>query len=76
MTWGAEKSTDWTVAKLTQIIDERIRNGKRTVITTNAFLGQMAKTASYRTADRIFDDKTGSVEVVTLTCGSYRTGRK
>jgi DNA replication protein DnaC len=71
---GAERATDWTVDILTSIVDERYRNGKRTVITTNKSYDQMKDTIGFRLASRIFDIHTGKVRLIVMTGGDWRRG--
>ena len=71
---GAERATDWTVDVLTSIVDERYRNGKRTVITTNKSYDQMKDTIGFRLASRIFDIHTGKVRLIVMTGGDWRRG--
>ncbi len=71
---GVENETPWTVQVLTDILDERIRLEKKTIITTNLELEQMDNSKSFRVGDRIFDTLTGDVRVVTMLSPSHRTG--
>ena len=71
---GAEKATEWTIEKLTRLVDQRIRNGNRLVVATNLNVESMAEKLSPRLADRLFDSRTGAVLPVRVSGKSYRTG--
>lgn len=61
---GAEKVTEWTGAKMDQIIDYRYEGGLRTIVTTNLKVQQLAPRIASRLKEGV---------VVALTCGDYRT---
>jgi DNA replication protein DnaC len=73
---GAENETPWTIQVLTDILDERIRLEKKTILTTNLELADMDNSKSFRVGDRIFDTMTGDVRVVTMLSPSHRTGNR
>ena len=73
---GAEKTSEWAVEKLTRLVDERYRAGKLMAVGTNLSEESLAEKLSPRLADRIFDRRTGSVEVGYLDDASHRTGRR
>jgi len=60
---GTEKSTEWTGAKLDQIIDYRYENNLPTIVTTNFKLQQLAPRIASRLSEGV---------VVVLTCEDYR----
>lgn len=70
---GAEKGTEWAVERLTAILDDRIRNGKRTMLTTNLSHRDMDRLPGYgRLASRIFDQRSGASRLVVLSATDYR----
>ena len=71
---GTEKDTEWAESVLTSLIDDRYRNGRWLVVTTNMKNRAEMEKKYPRIADRLFDHRTGTVKQVTLTCSSYRTG--
>ena len=72
---GAERSTEWAVEKLTRLVDDRLRSGKRLVVATNLNMEGMAGKLSPRLADRLFDTMTGMARPVYFPGKSHRTGR-
>ena len=72
---GTEKYSEWAREKLTTLVDERYRYGKRLVVATNLGFDEMATHLGYRIADRLFDEHTGKVLTIQMTCNSYRTGK-
>lgn len=72
---GTEQRTNWSEPVLTALIDDRYRNGRWLVVTTNTrSQAEMEEHNGPRIADRLWDDQTGIVKQVYLTCSSYRTG--
>jgi len=72
---GLRPETEWGMTQLFTIIDERYRNNRRLVITTN--IGSREAMESFcgaRVADRLYDEATGKVRRVSLTCESYPQG--
>lgn len=69
---GAESSTPWTEEKITGLVDERCRNGRRLAVATNLANRDAADT---RLRSRLFDTQTGIVELAVLTCSDYRRQR-
>lgn len=65
---GMEAGTDWAIEKLTAIIDERLRQGDRTVITTNLGPDALANNLGARLASRLFqaNRELNEVKVVVL----------
>lgn len=72
---GVEKVTDWVVDRLTQYLDWRYIRRLPTVVTTNCDEDMVAVRLGQRIADRVFDQRSGLVRVVTLGGVSRRTGR-
>jgi DNA replication protein DnaC len=71
---GAVRGTDWAVEQLTKLVDERYRDGRWMAVATDLGDKEMVARLGSRIADRLFDTGSGSVDVVYLTCPSYRTG--
>ena len=72
---GMEKGTDFTAEKLTGIFERRLATGKRLIVTTNKTYDEMRKAFEgiyFRLASRLFDEYSGAVRVVYLTCEDYR----
>jgi len=69
---GAERPTEWAAEKLTRLIDDRYRNGKRLAVATNLGHKAMIAKLGERIADRLFDSRTGVVKTVIITAPSYR----
>ena len=61
---GMQKQTEWAAEKLTAIVDERWRTGKRLAVATNKTYGELQDSLSYRLASRIFDEYSGSTLAV------------
>lgn len=72
---GAERPTDWGVERLTMFLDFRYGRALPTMIATNYGRSEMAARLGERIADRVFDQGTGLVHVVTLDVPSFRTGK-
>ena len=72
---GAGKSTDFAIERLTQMIDERMRAGRRMAIATNLVSPDaMAEALGHRLASRLFQTnrELGEVKVVVMTASDYR----
>lgn len=41
--WGKQKTTEWAEQQLFRLVDERLRNQRRTIVTTNAEPGEFAE---------------------------------
>jgi DNA replication protein DnaC len=67
---GAEKTTDFSLTSLYMIIDERINNFKRTIITTNLSLQDIEQKMDARIASRLSGMKT-----IKLNMPDYRKKR-
>lgn len=52
---GAEKPSEWVSEKVNQIIDDRYRNNKRLIITTNLSMSEMRDRFGARNTDRIIE---------------------
>ena len=74
---GAEKRSDFTVERLTELIDERMRMGWRTAITTNLGREELADRCGERLASRLFQTRADLKEVrrVTIAATDYRGGK-
>lgn len=69
---GAERPTEWALERLTMYLDFRYGRGLPTLIATNHDRASMAQALGERIADRVFDQGTGLVSVVSLTNPSWR----
>lgn len=67
---GAEKSSDYSITTLYLIIDRRIRNCKRTIITTNLTLEEIELNLDARIASRL-----SGMKIVKITMPDYRKKR-
>lgn len=70
------RPTPWAVGQIERIVDKRYREAHPYVITTNGAFGSIARIWGYRIADRLFDEGSGTVQVVYNTAPSYRTGKR
>lgn len=73
---GAEKPSEWACEKLTRLIDDRYRNGKRLAVATNLHYKVMIDKLGERVADRLFDNHTGIVKAVIIVASSFRQEAK
>jgi DNA replication protein DnaC len=71
----SEKPSEWAADQLFQLIDERVRNRRRLIVTTNHNPNTMPK-IFYRITDRLMDTQTGTSRWVTIDASSYRTNRE
>lgn len=72
---GATPATAWGVGYMNLIIDKRYSDASRLLVATNLTDEiEMADKWDERIADRLFDQKTGTVKVVFCEAKSYRTG--
>ena len=71
---GMEKITDWTVEKVTRIVDERMREGRLTLIATNNREEDMRSMVGDRLTSRLYatNEDLCDVKVVVTTAGDYR----
>lgn len=60
---GTEKPSEWTAEQLTALLDARVREGRRTIVTTNSDYATLAARLGERTMSRL----TGGAVVVKLT---------
>lgn len=67
---GAEKTTDYSLTSLYMIIDERINNLKRTIITTNLSLKEIEEKMDARVASRL-----AGMKIINLNMPDYRKKR-
>lgn len=70
------KATDWTITRLTELLDYRYDRALPVVLTIDQDEEQIAEKFGVSLADRVFDRRTGLVRVVGVKGESYRTGRK
>lgn len=72
---GVEKGTDWTIEKVFQIIDERLRDSRLTIIATNNTEAEMRANAGPRLTSRLYQTNRDLEEVrcVTTEAPSWRT---
>jgi len=71
---GLEKPSAWVSEQLGALIDERYRNKKLLVISTNELYSSVEKGLGTRVASRLFDDTTGIVKQVYLNAPDFRVG--
>ena len=67
---GMEKATDWTIEKIVQIIDDRLRDGRLTVITTNNTKKDMEAVVGPRLTSRLYPTNRDLGEVRFITTGA------
>lgn len=67
----SDEATTWAQEQVFLVLNHRHMHGKQTVITSNILPDQMDS----RIADRLLDDTTGRVRLVSLSLPSYRSGR-
>lgn len=73
---GLEKESDWTVDKMTTLVNYRYRSGWWLAVASNLSRKDfLANPANFRLADRLFDTGSGDVKVVYNTAPSFRTGQ-
>jgi DNA replication protein DnaC len=60
---GAEKASEWRVEQIVMLLDARIRNGLRQIVTTNAGYSDLA----VRYGDRVMSRLTGGAAIVKFT---------
>lgn len=73
---GAGTVTPFVVGQMEMLLDRRYRSGGRLrlVVATNFTRERMEQVMGGRIASRLYDWRTGQVQVVTLTAGDYRVG--
>lgn len=67
---GAEKTTEWSITTLYTIIDRRYRDMKKTIVTTNLSIDQIASQISERIASRLASGK-----IIKINAPDYRKKR-
>ena len=72
---GMEKATDFAAAEITDLVDERIQYGRRTIIATNKTRDEMAEHLGDRLASRMYatNELLGSVKLVVSDAEDYRS---
>jgi DNA replication protein DnaC len=68
---GAEKSTEWSITTLFLIIDRRIRDCRKTIITTNLTMEQIEQVFGARVASRL-----SAMRVIRIGMPDYRKKRQ
>ena len=71
---GLEKPSAWVSEQLGALIDERYRNKRLLVISTNELYSSVEEGLGTRVASRLFDDTTGIVKQVYLNAPDFRVG--
>jgi len=71
---GLEKPSAWVSEQLGALIDERYRNKRLLVVSTNELYSSVEKGLGTRVASRLFDDTTGIVKQVYLNAPDFRAG--
>ena len=74
---GMEKATDFAAAEITDLADERIQYGRRTILATNKTRDEMAEHLGDRLASRMYatNELLGSVKLVVTDAADYRLRR-
>jgi len=74
---GLEKESDWTIEKLTTLLNYRYRSGWWLAVASNlSYEKFLADRRNFRLADRLFDTGSGDVRVAYNTAPSFRTGQR
>ena len=68
------RTTPFAIQEIERLVDDRHRNDRLMVVTTNMNPDYMANVWGYRLADRLFSEGDGKVMVLRLEGPSYRTG--
>jgi DNA replication protein DnaC len=69
---GVEKSTEWGREKLTMVVDERLRDGRRLAIGTNLGKEQLSQNLGPRMASRLFPEHGDEEVAVAYLAGKDR----
>lgn len=71
---GTRAEKDWAIQELTDLVDERIRNGLWLAVATNLVKDEVAEAVGDRLASRLFqaNEELHEVSRVTITAGDYR----
>jgi DNA replication protein DnaC len=73
---GVGAPTDWAQGQIGDLIDDRIQQNRRLLITTNLMTYEAAEAKlGTRIADRLYDVTSGTVGQVVMNCESYRHWR-
>jgi len=67
------RPTPWAIEQIERIVDLRYRKRLPYIVTTNGTLASIEAVWHRRLADRLFDEHSGTVQVVYNTAPSYRT---
>jgi DNA replication protein DnaC len=69
---GSEKSSEWVQEKIFELIDERYGTGRLLIVSTNDSYASLSNNLGERIASRLFDENSGKVVQVIMTCSDYR----
>jgi len=69
---GSEKSSEWVQEKIFELIDERYGTGRLLIVSTNDSYASLSNNLGERVASRLFDENSGKVAQVIMTCSDYR----
>ena len=69
---GSEKSSEWVQEKIFELIDERYGTGRLLIVSTNDSYASLSNNLGERVASRLFDENSGKVVQVIMTCSDYR----
>ena len=69
---GSEKSSEWVQEKVFELIDERYGTGRLLIVSTNDSYASLSANLGERVASRLFDENSGKVAQVVMTCSDYR----
>ena len=69
---GSEKSSEWVQEKIFELIDERYGTGRLLIVSTNESYASLSANLGERVASRLFDENSGKVVQVVMTCSDYR----
>ena len=69
---GSEKSSEWVQEKIFELIDERYGTGRLLIVSTNDSYSSLSNNLGERVASRLFDENSGKVVQVIMTCSDYR----
>ena len=69
---GSEKSSEWVQEKIFELIDERSGTGRLLIVSTNDSYSSLSNNLGERVASRLFDENSGKVVQVIMTCSDYR----
>ena len=69
---GSEKSSEWVQEKIFELIDERYGTGRLLIVSTNDSYASLSANLGERVASRLFDENSGKVAQVIMTCSDYR----